>query len=222
MYTRYRLFLTMNAQYVRYMVHSGDQGEKMVQNIRYKVLTNRAMLAMDVRQRRKISQTLLGTTIDVARSAIIRIEKGDPNVGVGTVLQTIGALRASPQHYHDLALDIALARGDVSGHQALLDGLQTYVRVLCVQKRVEVDILSDVTGIAPAAVTAWMDDPAAHLSELALLLVLIYLDAPLADLAELLPHQPQSRRRCAVACRGAQRLQYARAGARTRVADGQP
>jgi DNA-binding XRE family transcriptional regulator len=176
----------------------------------------------DVRQRRKISQTLLGTTIDVARSAIIRIEKGDPTVGVGTVLQTIDALRASPQHYHDLALDIALARGDVSGHQALLDGLQTYVRVLCVQKRVEVDILSDVTGIAPAAVTAWMDDPAAHLSELALLLVLIYLDAPLADLAELLPHQPQSRRRCAVACRGAQRLQYARAGARTRVADGQP
>jgi hypothetical protein len=62
----------------------------------------------------------------------------------------------------------------MSRRQAILGGIQTYVRVLCEQKQIGVDVLSDVMCMPPAAVMKWISDPTSQLSELALLLALVY------------------------------------------------
>jgi len=59
------------------------------------------------------------------------------------------------------------------------------VRVLCEQKQIGSDVLSDVMYMPPEAVMKWISDPTSQLSELALLLTLVYLDVPLTDIAEL-------------------------------------
>jgi transcriptional regulator with XRE-family HTH domain len=139
----------------------------------------------ELRKRRKLSQIRLGAAVDVSRSTIDRLEKGDPTVGIGTVMQALDILSASPRHYYDLAMHASLTDEDVSRRQAVLGGIQTYVRVMCEQKQIGVDVLSDVMYMPSGALVKWISDPTSQLSELALLLALVYLDVPLTDIAEL-------------------------------------
>jgi hypothetical protein len=94
-------------------------------------------------------------------------------------------LGASPWYYCDLILQEALTHEESRRRQAILSGIQTYVRVLCAQKRIGIDVLADVMWLPPEALTRWIADSAAPLSGQALLLALVYLDVPLTDIAEI-------------------------------------
>jgi DNA-binding XRE family transcriptional regulator len=138
----------------------------------------------ELRKKCRLSQIKLGEAVDNSRSTIERLEKGEPNIGIGTVLRVIKIVNASPQHYYDLAMQPSLTREEVRRQQAILNGIQTYVCVLCEQKQVGIDVLAAVMRIPPTMASKWMANPSSQLPELALLLALVYLDVPLADLAD--------------------------------------
>jgi DNA-binding XRE family transcriptional regulator len=148
-------------------------------------LTTAGAYLKELRRKCRLSQTKLGEAVEISRTTIERLEKGEPTVGITTVLRVIETVNASPRHYYDLAMQPSLTREEVRRQQAILNGIQTYVRVLSEQKQVEIDILAAVMGITPAVLSKWMAHPASQLPELALLLALVYLDVPLADLADI-------------------------------------
>jgi DNA-binding XRE family transcriptional regulator len=139
----------------------------------------------ELREKRKLSQTKLGEALDVSRSTVERLEVGEPNVGIATVLRAIEVLNASPWHYYDVAMHTSVAYEEVCRRQAILSGIHTYVRALCEQKQIGIDVLSDVMQVPRATLTRWFSDPAAQVSEMALLLALVYLDVPLTDIANI-------------------------------------
>jgi transcriptional regulator with XRE-family HTH domain len=137
----------------------------------------------ELRKRRKLSQAKLGEAVDNSRSTIERLEQGAPNVGIATVLRTIEVLNASPWHYYDLAMHTSVTYEEICRRQAILSGIQAYVHVLCEQKQIGIDVLSDVMQMPRVILTRWFSDPAAQISKMALLLALVYLDVPLTDIA---------------------------------------
>src|SRR5262245_15572046 len=140
----------------------------------------------ELRKQRKLSQAKLGDAVDVSRSTILRLEAGDTTISIGIVLRTIEKLDASPRHYYDLAVDLLTSWEEVQRRQAILDGIQAYVRVLCERKQIGVDVLADAMRTPAALVSRWRNDPTVQLSELALLIALVYLDVPLADIADII------------------------------------
>jgi DNA-binding XRE family transcriptional regulator len=139
----------------------------------------------ELRKQRKFSQAKLGDAVDVSRSTILRLEAGDATISIGIILRTIEKLNASPRHYYDLAVDVLTSWEDVQIRQAILDGIQAYIRVLCERKQIEVDVLADVMRTPASLVSRWRDDPTVQLSELALLMALVYLEVPLTDIADI-------------------------------------
>jgi len=139
----------------------------------------------ELRKRRKLSQSKLGEAVDISRSTIERLDEGAPNVGIATVLRTIEVLNASPWHYYDLAMHTSVTYEEICRRQAILSGIQAYMHVLCEQKQIGIDVLSDVMQMPRAILTRWFSDPAAQISEMALLLALVYLDVPLTDIANI-------------------------------------
>jgi transcriptional regulator with XRE-family HTH domain len=134
------------------------------------------------RRMRKWSQSDLAEAAAVGRGTIQRLERGDERVGVGTVLRVLHALGVSPWHYYRLATSPAWTLPTARHHQAVLHGMIAYIQRLAECKHLPVDTLVD----APTAGDDLSSTDTGHPSSaFAVLLALIALDAPLADLAPL-------------------------------------
>lgn len=136
----------------------------------------------DLRRARKLTQSDLAETVEVGRGTIERLESGDDRIGVGTVLQVFKVLGASPWYYYDLATQPARTLAEVEQQRAIIHGITAYVRALAERKQVPPAVLDDVAcaSLAEGAHgSAGSDAISAH----ALLLALMYLDAPITDLA---------------------------------------
>jgi transcriptional regulator with XRE-family HTH domain len=145
-------------------------------------MENAGVYLKDLRRARKLTQSDLAETVEVGRGTIERLESGDDRIGVGTVLQVFKALGASPWYYYDLATQPARTLAEVEQQRAIIHGITAYVRALAERKQVPPAVLDDVAcaSLAEGAHgSAGSDAISAH----ALLLALMYLDAPITDLA---------------------------------------
>ncbi len=145
-------------------------------------MQNAGTYLKDLRRARRLTQSDLAEVIEVGRGTIERLESGDDRISVGTVLQVLKILGASPCHYYDLATEKSRSLHEVYQQRAVIDGITAYVQALAERKQVPPAVLSEVMHISfadNAQGTATTD----ALSVYALLLALMYLDAPITDLA---------------------------------------
>jgi transcriptional regulator with XRE-family HTH domain len=145
-------------------------------------MQNAGIYLKDLRRARRLTQSDLAEVIDVGRGTIERLESGDDRIGVGTVLQVLKILGASPCHYYDLATEKVRSLNEVYQQRAVIDGIAAYVQALAERKQVAPPVLGEVmqTSFAESVQGTATTDA---LSVYALLLALMYLDAPLTDLA---------------------------------------
>lgn len=134
-----------------------------------------------LRRARRLTQSDLAEAVEVGRGTIERLESGDDRIGVGTVLQVFKALGASPCHYYELATAKASSLNEVHEQRAVIHGIIAYVEALAERKQVSPPVLGEVmhTSFADNAYETATTDA---LSVYALLLALMYLDAPITDL----------------------------------------
>jgi hypothetical protein len=118
----------------------------------------------------------------VGRGTIERLESGDDRISVGTVLHVLKVLGASPCYYYDLAMQPTKTLGEIHAQRAIVRGIVTYVRVLAERKHVGPTALDDF-AYSPLMIGANGTGDVNAISTYAILLALIYLEAPLADLA---------------------------------------
>jgi transcriptional regulator with XRE-family HTH domain len=136
----------------------------------------------ELRRARKLTQSTLAEAVGAGRGTIERLESGDDHINVGTVLRVLKALSASPWHYFELAMEPKRTLDEICHKRAIMRGIVVYIRVLAERKRVAAVALDEVTHSTLAS-GANSDGETDITSPYALLLALIYLDAPLADLA---------------------------------------
>ncbi|MEO7913065.1 MAG: helix-turn-helix transcriptional regulator [Roseiflexaceae bacterium] len=135
----------------------------------------------DLRQAHKLTQTELAEIIEVGRGTITRLEHGDDRIGIGTVIRVIKTLGASPWYYYDLVTQPGRARREMRQHLAVIRGVTAYVQLLAERKQVPAAVLDEI-ACAPLAGGTNGVLRSDTISPYALLLALLYLDAPLADL----------------------------------------
>ena len=99
----------------------------------------------DLRRAQKLTQSQLAEAVEVGRGTIERLESGDDRIGVGTVLQVLKRLGASPWQYYDLAIEPARTLSEVRQQGAVIRGIAAYVRVLAERKQVPASLLDEVT-----------------------------------------------------------------------------
>ena len=145
-------------------------------------MENAGVYLEDLRRARRLTQSDLTEVVEVGRGTIERLESGDDRISVGTVLQVFQALGASPCHYYDLATEKARTLTEIQQQRAVMHGITAYVRALAERKQVPAAVLDEVARASLAKSTHESADSDA-ISAYALLLALMYLDAPLADLA---------------------------------------
>ncbi len=145
-------------------------------------MENAGVYLKDLRRARKLTQCDLAEAVEVGRGTIERLESGDDRISIGTVLQVFQALGASPCHYYDLATAKASSLNEVYQQRAVIHGVTAYVRALAERKQVPPAVLGEVMHTSFADNTHGTADTDA-LSVYALLLALMYLAAPLTDLA---------------------------------------
>jgi len=145
-------------------------------------MENAGVYLKDLRRARRLTQSDLAEAVEVGRGTIERLESGDDRISIGTVLQVFKALGASPWHYYDLATEKARTLSEVQQQRAVIHGIATYVRALAERKQVPAAVLDEVARASLAENVHGAADSDA-LSVYALLLALMYLDAPLTDLA---------------------------------------
>jgi transcriptional regulator with XRE-family HTH domain len=134
-----------------------------------------------LRDRNQLSRDQLAEAVGVKRGTIERLEKGDPTVAVGTVMQVITILGASPWHYHLLSTKQRVLRIDALQRDAIIAGIATYLIALAHHHEIALATIAEVMGttvesIKQASVGASM------LPDLAILLGLIAVNVPLADI----------------------------------------
>jgi transcriptional regulator with XRE-family HTH domain len=145
-------------------------------------MENAGVYLKDLRRARRLTQSDLAETVDVGRGTIERLESGDDRISIGTVLQVFQTLGASPCHYYDLATAKANSLHEVYQQRAVIHGITAYVRALAERKQVTPAVLGEVMH-ASFADNAYETGTTDALSVYALLLALMYLDAPVTDLA---------------------------------------
>jgi transcriptional regulator with XRE-family HTH domain len=145
-------------------------------------MENAGVYLKDLRRARKLTQSDLAEAVEVGRGTIERLESGDDRIGIGTVLQVFQALGASPWHYYDLATAKARTLSEVQQQRAVVHGIATYVWALAERKQVPPAVLDDVARASLAEGAPGAADADA-ISPYALLLALMFLDAPITDLA---------------------------------------
>jgi transcriptional regulator with XRE-family HTH domain len=150
-----------------------------------KPLKNAGAYLKALRRTRKLSQNDLAEAITVGRGTIERLEGGDDRIRIGTVLRVLRMLEASPWHYFELALYPWRTVSEVRQQHTVVRGIEAYIRGLAEQKQISPAVLAEVMRTQPPSSTNGGRDAVQLLSELPLLRALIYLDAPLADLAEI-------------------------------------
>jgi transcriptional regulator with XRE-family HTH domain len=142
----------------------------------------RAYLQM-LRKRRKLSQEQLAARLGVSRNTVGRMEAGKQRTDITTVMHALAALSASPWNYCELVVNADFPVDQALVRQDILDGLTAYIN-----------------GITPLRTTMIQLMPPAHrallthlgltetlesggtVSELSLLVALILLDLPRADI----------------------------------------
>jgi DNA-binding XRE family transcriptional regulator len=67
--------------------HSSEKEHKSIMS-----LATAGAYIKELRKQRRLSQVKLGEAADVSRSTIDRLEKGEPSIGIGTILHTIDIL----------------------------------------------------------------------------------------------------------------------------------
>jgi hypothetical protein len=122
----------------------------------------------------------------VGRGTIERLEGGGDSIRIGTVLRVLTMLEASPWDYFELALYPWRTVSEVRQQRMVVRGIEAYIRGLAEQKQISPAVLAEVMRTQPPSSTNGGRDAVQLLSELPLLRALIYLDAPLADLAEIM------------------------------------
>src|SRR5689334_6498698 len=63
-------------------------------------MQNAGVYLKDLRRARRLTQSDLAEVVEVGRGTIERLESGDDRISVGTVLQVLKILGASPCHYY--------------------------------------------------------------------------------------------------------------------------
>jgi transcriptional regulator with XRE-family HTH domain len=147
-------------------------------------MENAGVYLKDLRRARRLTQSDLAEAVEVGRGTIERLESGDDRIGIGTVLQVFQALGASPLHYYDLATAKVRTLSEVQQQRAVIHGITAYARTLAERKQVSAAVLDDV-ACASLAEDVHGPADADAISVYALLLALMYLDAPLTDLASI-------------------------------------
>jgi transcriptional regulator with XRE-family HTH domain len=145
-------------------------------------MKNAGAYLKELRRARKLSQGDVAEAIQVGRGTIERLEAGDDRVSVGTVLRVLRMLEASPWHYYDLATNPSRALSDIRRQRVVMRGIVAYMQALAERRHTQLLMLEEaecsrLISIANGAEGA--DSLSAH----DVLLALMYLDAPLADLA---------------------------------------
>lgn len=144
-------------------------------------MENAGQYLKDMRQAHRLTQSVLAELVEVGRGTITRLESGDDRIGVGTVMHVLKTLRASPWHYYDLATQPGRTRREMRQQLAVMRGIVAYVQLLAERKQVPAAVLAEVVR-TPLAGGANGTSRSDMISPYALLLALMYLDAPLADL----------------------------------------
>jgi transcriptional regulator with XRE-family HTH domain len=145
-------------------------------------LEQAAVYLKDLRRAHKLTQSELAEAVEVGRGTIERLERGDDRISVGTVLAVLRILAASPWHYYDLAMQPTRTLDEIHHQRAVICGIAAYVRMLAERNQISLAVLDEVVG-SPLASFADGAIDVDQVSPYALLLALLYLDAPLADLA---------------------------------------
>jgi transcriptional regulator with XRE-family HTH domain len=179
-----------------------------------KPLQNAGAYLKALRRTRKLSQSELAEAIEVGRGSIERLEGGDARIRIGTVLRVLTMLDASAWDYFELALYPWRTLGEVRQQRMLVQGIEAYIRGLAERKQVSPTVLAEIMHTQPPDAANGDDRAAGQFTpELSLLRALIYLDAPLADVAEILrgssDHEAIGRRLAEERTAFAMRLQEA-------------
>lgn len=133
----------------------------------------------ELRRAHHLSQGQLGELVEVGRGTVERLERGDVRVNVSTLFQILDRLGGSPQIYYTLATQPDSRLGGLRQQRGVLRGVVSYIQVLAERKRVPATTLDEIAHAPIARLRAYQ---AEQLSPYALLLTLLFLDAPLADL----------------------------------------
>lgn len=138
----------------------------------------------ELRRLRKLSQSNLAEAVEVGRGTIERLEAGDDRVSVGTMLRVLHELDASPWHFYELAMVPTRTLSEVRQQRDVVQGISAYVSTLAASKKIPVAVLAEVTGTWFSHVDG-TSEARQLIPDIAWLLALQYLDAPLADLVPL-------------------------------------
>src|SRR5262249_32894162 len=107
-------------------------------------MQNAGVYLKDLRRARRLTQSDLAEVVEVGRGTIERLESGDDRIRVGTMLQVLKRLGASPCHYYDLATEKARSLNEVYQQRAVIYGIAAYVRALAERKQVPPAVLGEV------------------------------------------------------------------------------
>ncbi len=138
-----------------------------------------------LRRARKLTQQDLAEAVAVGRGTIERLEKGDDGVGIGTVLQVLHMLGASPSYYDGLATAKVRSLDELETRRAIITGLTVYVQTLAQIKQIPSATLRTLMPRTWAN-TDWSATDADMFFLYDLLLACIALDVPLIDLATII------------------------------------
>jgi transcriptional regulator with XRE-family HTH domain len=145
-------------------------------------MKNAGAYLKELRRACKLSQGDVADAIQVGRGTIERLEAGDDRVSVGTVLRVLKMLEASPWHYYDLATNPSRGLSEIRRQRVVMRGIVAYMQALAARRHAQLSMLEEVEGSLLFS-TANDAEGADSLSAHDVLLALMYLDAPLADLA---------------------------------------
>lgn len=138
----------------------------------------------ELRRAQKLSQSDLAGIVNVGRGTIERLEAGDDRVSIGTVLHVLHVLGASPWHFYELAMIPTRNVSEVRHQRGVREGIRAYVYTLAASKQVPIAVLAEITHAALSEGNGTFEDRQL-IPDIAWLLALQYLDAPLSDLAPL-------------------------------------
>lgn len=136
-----------------------------------------------LRKRRKLSQEQLAARLGVSRNTVGRMETGKGRTEITTVVHALAALNASPWNYCELVLNADFPVDQALLRQDMLDGLIAYLHGIGPLRTTMIRLMPPAYRalLADLGLSETLEGHGA-ISELSLLVALILLDLPRADI----------------------------------------
>ncbi|HWQ13883.1 MAG TPA: helix-turn-helix transcriptional regulator [Roseiflexaceae bacterium] len=137
-----------------------------------------------LRKRRKLTQEQLGIRIGVSRNTVGRMEAGDEHTDLTTVMRALAILRGSPWSFCELVVNTEVTLDQMLRRQNIVDALTTYIDGITPLRTAMLQLMPPPHRalLTDLGLTETLESRGA-ISEFSLLLTLILLDVPRADVA---------------------------------------